>query len=659
MTKKDWLLLLPLLLFSIMLYPELSAQPIHGCALNRMQSVARTALASPQHVKRMNQYDITFYGLDLQLERNSVQIAGTVKLGAKVNGAPLDTFAFELHPNFEIAAIHINGVPQVNISRDGGDVSVKLLSPIQAHHILNATITYQGYAPQNASAAIGNGFNSSLETRFNRNVTWSLSEPYAAYEWWPTKQVLTDKADSVHVFITTSAANKVGANGLLSKVIDLPNGKKRYEWKSRYPIVYYLVSVAVSDYTEYLIHANPPGAAAPIPILNYVYSPEALSQFKSEIDMTVPFLEFYSGIFTLYPFYKEKYGHSMAPMGGGMEHQTMTTQATFTFNLTSHELAHQWFGDNVTCASWKDIWLNEGFASYAEYLALQQFKPLNAASWMKDAHDIAMRLPDGSVRVTDTLNVRRIFDYRLSYKKAAAVVHMLRFKVNNDTLFFKSLQNYQQEFRGKTASTKDLQRVFEQTTGLDLNLFFEQWYAGSGYPVFTVEWNQKGHHVLLAATQTPSSTTNFFKTDMEYRIITATTDTTIRVSHTKPDEQYLVKLKTQEPVTGIEVDPANWVLNALKQVTQNKTLVIPDAGAGKPVVFPNPTSATFKVTNLNFDATEAYLYDSTGKRIWKQQVKEKNELEIDVRQLPAGMYILYLSNAKEYYRTPIIKVGTL
>src|SRR5690606_31818569 len=109
---------------------------------------------------------------------------------------------------------------------------------------------------------------------------------------------------------------------------------------------------------EYLIYANPAGATAPIPIVNYVYSDGALDIFKSEIDRTAPFLEYFSDIFTLYPFAEEKYGHSMAPMGGGMEHQTMTTQATFTFTLTAHELAHQWFGNNVTCGSWKDIWLN-------------------------------------------------------------------------------------------------------------------------------------------------------------------------------------------------------------------------------------------------------------------------------------------------------------
>ena len=143
----------------------------------------------------------------------------------------------------------------------------------------------------------------------------------------------------------------------------------RYEWKSRHPIDYYLISVSVAPYLEYLNYAHPPRPT--VPVVNYVYNQAALGNFQSEIDRTPGFIENYSALCGLYPFADEKYGHSMAPLGGGMEHQTMTTQDGFNFTLTAHELFHQWFGDNVTCGSWEDIWLNEGFASYGEYLSLQ------------------------------------------------------------------------------------------------------------------------------------------------------------------------------------------------------------------------------------------------------------------------------------------------
>ena len=634
---------------------SLMAQEPESCALSRVQSAtARLATATPLHVKRMNQYNITFYGLDLHLERNSIAIAGTVTLEARLTNSALDTFAFELHPNFQIASVIINGVQQASITRNGGDVSVKLTTPVVAPNTIKAVIAYAGTAPQNATAAIGNGFSSATEPTWGNQITWSLSEPYAAYEWWPTKQVLTDKADSIHVFITTSSENKAGSNGLLTRTVELPNGKKRYEWKSGYPIAYYLVSVAVSDYEEYLISANPDGVV--VPILNYIYKGGALDKFRNEMNVTAPLLEYFSTIFTLYPFAKEKYGHSMAPMGGGMEHQTMTTQSTFTFTLTAHELAHQWFGDNVTCASWEDIWLNEGFASYAEYLALQHLKPQDAKPWMKTAHQIAKSSPDGSVHVPDTTNVGRIFNYRLTYKKAAAVVHMLRYELNNDVLFFKALSNYQQQYGGKTATTANLQQVFEQTTGLSLNYFFEQWYAGSGYPVFELEWNQEGRKVLLLSKQSPSSSTPFFKTSIAYRILTATTDTTIRVSHNRPEEKYLFTLTKDEPVTNIIVDPDQWVLHHTLQVLQNTALPVPEELVKEPVVYPNPAFATLHVMDLPFQATTAMVYDKIGRKMWQQQVHTKSEIEIDIRRLPTGLYILYITDGESHERVRFLKM---
>ncbi|MFD3001147.1 M1 family aminopeptidase [Pontibacter toksunensis] len=644
-----------LLILSVCLcYQSGWAQSMNSCAESRLHTVQRQAAATPEHQRLMNQYDMTFYRLDLQLERNSTYIAGNVTLAAKVQVAPLTAFAFELHPNFQIDSVLINNVRERVITRNAGDVAVALSTPINAGASVTAIIHYRGTAPSGAGAAIGNGFSTAIEPTWGNSVTWSLSQPYAAYEWWPTKQVLTDKADSVHVLVTTSAENKVGSNGLLTRVVDLPNNKKRFEWNSRYPIDYYLVSVAVSDYQEYQINANPKGAAAPVPILNYVYGGEALAFYKAEIDQTAPLLEHFSDLFTLYPFHKEKYGHSMAPMGGGMEHQTMTTQSTFFFTLTAHELAHQWFGDHVTCASWQDIWLNEGFASYAEYLALQRFSPANAGTWMQDAHNFALQRPSGSLKVRDTTSVSRIFDYRLTYKKGAAVVHMLRFEVNDDALFFEALRNYMRQYGGGTASTADLQRVFEETTNMDLDYFFDQWYSGEGYPIFNIEWNQEGNRLLIVNRQsTSSSSTLFFKTDLQYLIRTSTGTTTIRVTQDEPLEQHLLEI--QGTVTSIEVDPQNWVLNTTLPARQNVVLEVPLLE--ETVLYPNPTPGFVHIDNLPFGATSAMVYNSVGQVVLRQQLKETMNVRLNVSELAAGYYILQLSNGSQRYRNRFIKVG--
>ncbi|WP_114781965.1 M1 family aminopeptidase [Botryobacter ruber] len=647
-----------LLLFLYSLYPGSFslAQDAAVCATSRISALQRQAVATPGHVKRMNQYNVTFYKLDLQLERNTTYIAGNVTTHATIRAAQLDTFAFELHPNFTIDSVVVNGVKQQTISRVSGDVSVKLTTPVAPPTTLTAVVYYKGTAPNSGSAAIGNGFSSATESTWNNQVTWSLSQPYAAYEWWPVKQVLTDKADSVHVFVTTSADNKVGSNGLLTRVVDVENGKRRHEWKSKYPIDYYLVSVAVSNYEEYLTYANPAGAAAPVPILNYVYRGGALDFFKNEIDRTGPFLEHFSDLFTLYPFAAEKYGHSMAPMGGGMEHQTMTTQSTFTFFLTAHELAHQWFGDNVTCASWSDIWLNEGFASYAEYLAYQQFAPASATTWMLNTHAYVKLQPGGSVYVADTTNVNRIFDFRLTYKKGAAVVHLLRYVLNNDELFFQALRTYQERFRHSTATTADLQQVFEQVSGLNLDFFFEQWYRGQGYPIFTVEWNQQGEQLRLQSVQeTSSSATPLFTLDVQYRIRTTTGDTIVRVPHTQKQESYLFEVDGE--VLSIEVDPNNWIPEQVAASSKNPALKVPADKIKTLLVYPNPAQQFLKLADLPFMPASVEVYDSTGRRISLQPTATGTaEVTVRVSELPAGYYILQVSDSNRHYRTSFVKV---
>jgi aminopeptidase N len=631
--------------------PQFKAQAHQTCADSRLLNATRMAVASPQHMQLMNLYDVTFYGLDLALERNSVYITGSVTTHATVKNSPLSVFAFELHPNYTIASVTINGIQQSNITRSGSDVSVNLTTIAPANSKVVAVINYSGTAPNGGNAAIGNGFNTARESQWGNDVTWSLSEPYAAYEWWPTKQVLTDKADSVHVAVTTSPENKVGSNGLLTNTVTLPSGKVRYEWKSRYPIDYYLISVAVSDYEEYVQFANPAGAAKPIPVVNYVYK-GSLANYKNQIDFTPPLIEHFSELFTLYPFAREKYGHSMAPIGGGMEHQTMTTQSTFTFTLTAHELAHQWFGDNVTCASWQDIWLNEGFASYAEYLALQHFSADAAQSWMADAHNRARSAKQGSLRVPDTTNVGRIFNYNITYKKGAAVVHMLRYEINNDQLFFKALQNYQTEFGGGTASTADLQRVMEQTTGKELDYFFNQWYEGEGYPSFTLNWNQRDGKMVIESKQATTGTTPFFRTDITYQVQTTTGPKTFRVTQTKPTQQFALTVDGE--VLGITMDPDNWILKDVTQTVRNNSLPIPDFS---PVVVPNPVSGNVAtITELGFTPTTAVIFDRIGRKMGTQTIVQQKDIKLQIATLPAGLYFVQLSDGQQTRRVKFVKL---
>ncbi|SMC00149.1 Peptidase M1 membrane alanine aminopeptidase [Hymenobacter roseosalivarius DSM 11622] len=637
---------------------DVNGSAAQGCAETRLRTSARQELTTPVHRRLMDRYDVKYYKLDLALENNARTVGGSVRLLARAGGQMLDVLAFELHPALLLDSVLVNGRRTPAPRRESGDVSVPLPQAVAANALFEAVIYYHGTAPNGSSAAIGNALDTRYVPRYDLNVTWSLSEPFHAYEWWPCKQVLTDKADSTDVWITTRNPNKVGSNGVLARVVPLPDNRSRYQWRSRHPIAYYLVSVAVAPYLEYVNFANLPGGVR-VPIVNYVYNQAALNDFRTEIDRTPAFLENYSALVGPYPFANEKYGHSMAPIGGGMEHQTMTTQDGFNFTLTAHELFHQWFGDNVTCASWEDIWLNEGFASYGEYLSLRALaSPEAARQWLDQAHEqVQFRIdrvngnrietPGGSVRVPDTTSVGRIFDQRLSYKKGAAVVHMLRYLLHDDIKFFRALRTFQTTYSGRTARTTDLQRVFEAEAGRSLAGFFEQWYAGEGYPTFSVRWNQVGGNLLLQTTETTSmpSVTPFFETELDYKITFDTgSSQVVRLRQSQLVTAFGVPVAGT--VTGIELDPDQWVLNATGPITRNAALV--DIGSESRTLanvsaFPNPCRDFLALADLP-GPVEALVMDAVGRQVLRQNLSPAAN-QLNTRPLASGLYHLLLISA--------------
>ncbi|TGE24525.1 T9SS type A sorting domain-containing protein [Hymenobacter aquaticus] len=625
---------------------DLDGTAARNCAQMHQSAALRQPAATVRHRQKMERYDVKYYKLDITLENNSRAVGGSVRMLALNGGQALDSLAFELYPTLTIDSVVVNSKKVVGTRRAAGDVTVKLAQAVPAGTLFNAYIYYRGTAPNGNSAAIGNALDTAIDPDYGVPVTWSLSEPFNAYEWWPCKQVLTDKADSSDVWVTTASLNKVGSNGVLTQVTPRPNGKSRYEWKSRYPIAYYLISVAVAPYVEYVNYANPAGGPQ-IPIVNYLYNTAALNDYRTEIDRTPGFIENFSNLIGLYPFAKEKYGHSMGPIGGGMEHQTMTTQDGFTFTLTAHELFHQWFGDNVTCASWRDIWLNESFASYGEYLSLNAFATAaSARSWMDNAHAFSLQSTGGSVLVpaADTTNVGRIFSSRLSYKKGATVIHMLRYLLNDDVKFFRALRTYQTRFGGSTARTLDMQRIFEAEAGRSLDYFFQQWIRGEGYPSFAVRWNQVGSSLYIRSTETPSlpTVTPFFDTELDYRINYSNgTNQVVRLRQSQLVSTFT--LPVAATVSSIQLDPNQWILNGSSTAVRDNTLSTKNAASMAAVtVYPNPCRETLRLANLTMRTAQAEITDVTGRVVLLRTVGAAQPT-LDTRPLAPGLYHLRLT----------------
>ncbi|MHB8261020.1 MAG: M1 family aminopeptidase [Bacteroidia bacterium] len=644
---KNILIALPISIISL----SLQAQHKHACSEAKIRNGVHTVssmLASPYLVNLENKYDLKFYHLYLNLSTANKNISGNVRTLATVKSTTIDSFAFELYNTYIIDSVLLNGVNTV-VSRNGDEVRVPFSTPLAQGAAIDVTTYYHGTAPTINGSQTGDGYNNSTSWQYNNVSSYNLSESYHAYEWFPCKQQLQDKIDSSWVFVTTDSVNKVGSNGVLKNVVIVGN-QKRYEWKNIHPIDYYLISVALAQYTDYSIYAHPAGYPDSVLIQHYIYNnPQYLIDFKNPLDSTKQLVELFSKLYGIYPWADQKYGHCITGLGGGMEHQTMTTmQEYLNFDIVAHELGHQWFGDKVTCRTWHDIFLNEGFATYTEYLAFENLEHPLAAPFMLNAHSNIMGTPNGSIYNPDTTNENRIFDGRLSYDKGSAVLHTLRFVINNDSMFFASLRTYLRQFNNSTASIDDFKNSVEGTTGLNLNQFFTQWIYGEGYPTFNVHWNQTGNNFIMRSIQTVSdfSVTPLFITPIQYTLQRSIGDTTIRVMHNTDTAWY--NFSVAGTVTNIIVDSANWIINQVVGPTHDGTLAgiqqftIDDLGF---TIYPNPANTILNVESLMVnETTEITISDILGNVIYHSTFNTKHNT-IDVSDLSAGVYQFIIHNS--------------
>jgi aminopeptidase N len=627
------------LLFLTILIVHLSSIKVQAqeMAINPSQSKVETG----------RNYNIRFYFLDLNISDSSTYIAGHVAVYLTVNDQTGQQIMLDMLHLLQADSVMVNQEKAVfNHTENMLNVTLPILPAGDSLVVID--VFYHGLG-KNAGEVPG-VFNKS-NASVNKRVTWTLSESFHALSWFPCKQSLTDKADSVYVFLNTDKNLKAGSNGLLTASKDLPDNRVRYEWKCRHPIDYYLISFAVGDYMDYSFYA-PVNDTDTVLVQNYIYNnQDYFNQNKSLIDKTSSLIKLYSGLYGDYPYKNEKYGHCVAPSGGGMEHQTMTTLVNFSFLLVAHELSHQWFGDYVTCATWQDIWINEGFASYSEYLANQYLVSQSEAdSWIVRTQDYVKSIPGGSVYVPAEFanNEDRIFDYRLTYAKGAAIIHMIRQEVGNDELFLDILREFLNRYKNNTATGNDMRDLCSEMTGRSFDRFFEQWYMGEGYPVLAVNWFQRNDTLYVRSLETPSSTTPLFNSLIEYQVSLNNHDTIIMHRQESGLENWQVYLQGQ--ISSVIVDPHHWLLMDVTGVSKT--------GNEQETHFmltPNP--AREKIT-LHFSDPvynyKIYLADSSGRILFTEEANTSEKI-IDVGFLAKGMYFVIVNEKNEIYQTRFIK----
>lgn len=636
-------------LFSVMICWGTTAQETTNHCSKR-KNYSNQAKISPYvteaQVLQQKKYDINFYKLDLNMTNTSTTLSGIVEIHATAVQT-IDSALLEFFNGFTINDVLVNGVSS-SYSRYGSLLSVPLNLTQGSPFII--AVDYAGMPPTAATNPLGgSGMTNANSPSWGNQVTWSLSEPFSAFEWFPCKQDLKDKADSVQVNVTVPNNLMAGSNGILDSV-SIAGGNKTYHWMHRHPIAYYLISVAVASYQEYTIYANPVGSAQPVMIQNFVYdNPQFLPFYKNDIDQTADMMELFAELFGPYPYQDEKYGHCLAPLSGGMEHQTMTTQGFFERSLTAHELAHQWWGNYVTCGSWADIWINEGFASYSEYLMLNDLYSFTTAQQdMASVHNNVMQQPGGSTWIADSLNENAIFNGRLVYDKGSAIIHTLRYIINNDTTFFDLLKGFQIAFANSTATGLEFKAYAEQFTGMDFTDFFNQWYFGEGYPTYSVAYNQVNNGLLVRINQTTSrpSVTPLFTNPIDLRILRSggLEDTIVRVNITAN--------QTYVTITGIEnfqsinaVDPINYIINRVGTIAQDNELSVHSVEQENlsALLYPNPTSGNLTITFSGNEKRSLRVIDQKGKIVLEQEVLSADV--INLATLNAGQYLVELTDS--------------
>ncbi len=610
-----------------------------------MKTAGKTTVASSEEEK----YDMKYVKLDLEMTNTTTTLGGSVITTAQVVAPSMSAYVFEMKSPLVLDSVHIDGV--LHTATSTGDLyTVPFGTAMTSGTMFTAQVFYHGTPVSGTSASIY-GISSLVSPSWGKRATFTLSQPYSAKDWWPCKQSLQDKIDSADIWITVADSLKAGSNGLLAAITPMGGSRNRYEWRSRYPIDYYLISASVANYTDYSFYMHFTGSPDSMLVQNYIYNtPGVLTAFKSVIDSTAQQVDYFSQLFGRYPFWREKYGHSMAPLSGGMEHQTMTTLGFFQSWLVAHELGHQWFGDNVTCATWADITMNEGFASYCEYLYLDHFRTHAAATAdMVDRQDNVMNELGGAVYVDDTTTEDRVFSSRLSYDKGACAIHTLRQVIGNDTYFFDLLRGWQtskQYSTGTIAEFRDLTKTMLGATVNDISIdtFFKQWFYGEGFPAYKVKWNKSGSDVIVSVSQatTVPSSVPLFKVPLELKFKSATGDTVVKFLNDQPT--HLLHFTWSKAMNGIEIDPNNWLTDSVTDAYHDFTLGVPGYELDAVSIFPNPGTTQWTVAALPADC-ELTLTDITGKELWQATANGRNTMNVPAQSLAPGMYLLRISSA--------------
>ena len=518
--------------------------------------------ASPEKIKEYNtelkkNIDVLHYDIQVELLPEKEEIVGDVIITGVIKKENLKKISLNFYDNFDISSVLLN---QTNVDYQYKDDKLVIPNTVAMNDSFYIRVKYSG-EPENL------GFGSfNFDENNGSKVIYTLNEPIYASTWFPCNDVPTDKV-LLDISITNDSSLTSVSNGILQSTT-YKNGKKTFHWKTNYPIATYLISIYSAKYINFSeSYISPDNDTLNI---EYYVFPNQLKEAKEDFSIHPKAIKYYTEMFGEYPFIKEKYGVAEFMWKlGAMENQSITgigknfiSGRKFFTGMLVHELAHQWWGDAVTLKSWKDIWLNEGFATYSE-----------ALYWEKESGKSALKSTMNSYLTSfskSTLyNPTEMFG-KLVYNKGAWVLHMLRKEVG-DNQFFKILKEYYKIYKYKNASTFDFIDIAEKISGKDLNQFFKQWvFEGKGKIKIEYSFknitNDNKKTISINFKQVQKEYKNYkFPLDIEFFFEDGTTekkDITIQTENTA------LIFPVKQKVVKIILDPDGWLAADIKSVRQ-------------------------------------------------------------------------------------------
>jgi len=563
---KPLLIILLSIIFTTLVYPQRSTIDTSSrdkLISNKSIIFNQIRLSELQATANQEAYNITYYSLDLRPNPKTLILTGGVEIVGNVADASIDHIELNFWSGMNITDIHITENPDVQLYYTHNDdlLSIGLDRVYLYGEEFRVFIGYYG-DPQNSPYG---SFDFGVHN--DQPMIWTLSQPFGARAWWPCKDVPSDKADSVDVRVTVPQELIVASNGSLREKINQGN-ETTYWWHEQYPIVTYLVFLGIYPYSVYYDDYLYNNDTDTMKIHFYMF-PENEDEIVVLNNKTKEMMGLFADLFGEYPFVEEKYGHADFLGNGAMEHQTCSSFGFWNEWVFAHELAHQWWGDFVTCENFNHIWLNEGFATYSEALWYEHLNGPGTASYYQLTANLY--LGPGTVYVEDPQN-DNIFDGGLSYSKGSWVLHMLRHVVG-DSIFSEILQTYygSEQFQFGTATTEEFQNLCEQISSIKLEKFFHQWIYEEYYPQYVVNWNweQNGPSFDIELEIRQQQSNHYFWMPIDVTVNTTEGEFTFIVWDSLESQNFHISVSS-EP-SALQIDKNNWILKTVQEEIKDPT----------------------------------------------------------------------------------------